>query len=99
ACGLLGGWTAAWHPQWLAATGKLPQWARADTVPPVLQRSLLLVPEVSRKRLPSRFASDTQAAEGCEVIYGTSRPDFLTQIASRFAVEAAALQAECPGPQ
>ncbi len=99
ACGLLGGWTAAWHPQWLAGSGKLPQWARADTVPPVLQRSVLLVPEVSRKRLPSRFASDTQAAEGCEVIYGTSRPDFLTQLQSRYGLESAAMQIECPGPE
>lgn len=98
-CGLLGGWTAAWHPQWIAASGKLPQWARADTLPPVLQRSVLLVPEVSRKRLPSRFPSDTEAAAGCEVFYGVSRSDFLTQMQSRFAIAEAAMQAECSGPE
>jgi len=99
ACGLLGGWTAAWHPQWLASTGKLPQWARADTLPPVLTRSALLVPEVSQKRLPGRFASDTQAAEGCEVFYGSSRPDFLVQMQNRFALDAAAMDTECAGPE
>lgn len=99
ACGLLGGWTAAWHPQWLAASQKVPQWARADTLPPVLQRNVLLVPEISRKRLPSRFPSDTQAAAGCEVFYGTSRADFLAQMQGRFGIADSALHAECPGPE
>lgn len=78
--GLLGAWTAPWHPQWLAKLGKLPQWFRADTVPVKLQNSVLLLPEASEKRLPNRFEIETSGAIDCRVIRGSCRGDFLSEL-------------------
>jgi len=81
--GLLAAWTAPWHPAWIAKRGKLPQWFRADTVPPVLQGSTLLVAEAARKRLPSRFEAETTAAVDCRVISGQCRSEFVAALLER----------------
>lgn len=83
--GLLAAWTAPWHPAWIAARGKLPQWFRADTVPPILTNATLIVPEASRKRLPSRFDADTTAAENCVTLFAPDRASFVTQLLQRLA--------------
>jgi len=83
--GLLAAWTAPWHPAWIAARGKLPQWFRADTVPPILTNATLLVPEAARKRLPSRFEADTAAAENCRSMFAPDRASFVTQLLQRLA--------------
>lgn len=82
--GLLGAWTAPWHPRCLAKLGKLPQWFRADTIPPKLERSLLLIPEASEKRLPSRLSSEAAAVEACRLVRGGQREDFLKELAESF---------------
>jgi hypothetical protein len=81
--GLLAAWTAPWHPAWLAARGKLPQWFRADTVPPILANTTLVIPEASRKRLPSRLEPETAAAENCVSIFATDRSGFVAQLLQR----------------
>jgi len=90
--GLLGAWTAPWHPRCLARLGKLPQWFRADTVPPKLDRSLLLVPEASEKRLPSRLAGEVSASTDCRLLRGGCRDDFLKLLADSLGEDFA----ECP---
>jgi alpha-mannosidase len=54
--GLLSAWTAAWHPQLLAALGKTPTWHRADEPPEDCSGRLLIVPKVSADELPDGFA-------------------------------------------
>lgn len=86
--GLLAAWTAPWHPRWLARLGKLPQWFRADTIPSKLDRTVLLVPEASAKRLPSRFAAETSAAPDCCVFRAGCRAEFLAQMAAYLGEDA-----------
>ena len=51
---LLSAWTALWHPAILAATGKLPGWHQAEEPPDpaAFEGELILVPPVSRARMP-----------------------------------------------
>lgn len=86
--GLLAAWTAPWHPRWLARLGKLPQWFRADTVPSKLDGAVLLVPEASQKKLPTRFVAETSAVPNCRVFRGNCRTDFLAQMEACLAEEA-----------
>lgn len=81
--GLLAAWTAPWHPRWLATTEKLPQWFRADSLPPILPHATLLVPEASRKRLPSQFPEATEAAENCCVLPVDHRADAVAALLQR----------------
>jgi alpha-mannosidase len=55
AAGLLAGWTALWHPAIVSITGRLPGWHPADHPPDpsALEGELVVIPEVSRKRLAS----------------------------------------------
>lgn len=93
--GLLAAWTAPWHPRLIAAMGKLPQWFRADTLPPVLSGATLLVPEASQKRLPSRFAAETEAAEDCRVIHANGRGEFLAALLDRLGGDGSDATLEC----
>jgi alpha-mannosidase len=60
---LLAGWTAMWHPALLAATGQLPSWHSAEEPPDVdsLDAELVLVPSISRLRLPSDWCDRLRA--------------------------------------
>lgn len=82
--GLLAAWTGAWHPRLLAAIGKLPQWGRADTLPPTLANRLLIVPEASQRRLPNHFDQQAAAAEGCRVLAENDRRRLVAAMAECF---------------
>lgn len=59
---LLAAWTALWHPSLLAATGQLPRWHPADLPPEPdeLHGELVVVPGVSRMKLPSRWCDEVR---------------------------------------
>jgi alpha-mannosidase len=60
---LLAAWTALWHPALIAATGRLPGWHPADEPPDpsTFDAELVLVPSVSRQRLPSDWCDRLRA--------------------------------------
>ncbi len=75
--GLLAAWTAPWHPQLLAASGKIPAWYRADTPPPPSVGRVFFLPEVSQDLLPHDFET-THAPEAAGIVLtATHRRDFL----------------------
>src|SRR6056297_138874 len=80
ATGLLGAWSAPWHPALIATTGKLPTWCRADTPPSPMKGLFLLIPETSRDRLPSDFPSTHAAEKEVVTVQASSRASFLEQL-------------------
>ena len=79
---LLAGWTALYHPALLAATGKLPRWARADSPPAELSGRLFVVPGVSHHRLPEGWLQQARSQAAIVVESYQGREDLLQQIAS-----------------
>lgn len=49
--GLLGAWSALWHPKLIAACGKAPSWSRADAPPENVKGRLIVIPQVSESLL------------------------------------------------
>ncbi len=76
---LLAAWTTPWHPALIAATGRLPSWYRADSIPEPLTNHWLFLPSASVSKLPSSFFPTCEAASGCRVIRANSREEFLRQ--------------------
>ena len=74
---LLGSWTAPWHPAIIATTGRLPIWARADSLPEPLNSRAIFLSTASHKKLPSSFEAACAGATNCHVIRGASRADYL----------------------
>jgi alpha-mannosidase len=79
---LLAGWTALYHPALLAATGKLPRWARADSPPAELSGRLFVVPGVSHSRLPEGWLRQARNQAAIVVESYQGREDLLRQIAA-----------------
>ena len=63
AADLLAGWTCLWHPSLLHATGGLPGWHPTDEPPDpnTLDGELIVIPSVSRPRLPSDWCDRLRA--------------------------------------
>lgn len=61
ATGLLGAWSALWHPALLANAGRLPTWNRADCPPSELAGRLLIIPKVSERLLTAGWATRAQS--------------------------------------
>ena len=59
---VLGTWTAAWHPELIAAAGRPPEWASADFLPHDLMRAVGIVPTSVEERFASHI--DASALEG-----------------------------------
>lgn len=71
---LLAGWSALWHPELLAAVGKMPTWWRADSPPEEFGPALVMVPPVVEPQVPATFFE--QATErGCHLSRGLHRRD------------------------
>lgn len=78
---LLAAWTAPWHPQLIATTGRLPGWARVDSVPEPLANHAIFVATGCESKLTSGFETAREAAENCHVIRGADRREFLNACA------------------
>jgi len=79
---LLAAWTAAWHPQLIAAVGRMPVWLSAE-VPPADGAAMVgIVPSTSEDRLASMLSANCMAG---------SR--WVRKISSRPAIVAASLAA------
>jgi alpha-mannosidase len=91
---LLSAWTALWHPAILAATGAPPAWHPADTPPEpeTLEGELIIVPPVSRERLPSDWCDRFAATQ-------PRNPPLIEPFADRGQTIAAALAAASIEPQ
>jgi alpha-mannosidase len=85
---LLSAWTSLWHPSLIDATGSLPGWHSTETPPEpdTLDGELILVPSISRERLPADWQERIRAASP------NNLPP-LNALASREATVAAALAA------
>ncbi|EAQ82486.1 glycoside hydrolase family 38 N-terminal domain-containing protein [Blastopirellula marina] len=67
AASLLACWSAMWRPELIAATGKMPAWARIDSPPDELEGRLLLIPLVSEQEMQAGFARRAKES-GAKVI-------------------------------
>jgi len=79
AAGLLAAWTAIWHPALIAATGKMPGWARADDPPAELANRLIVVPQVSESILLAGWTQRAAGEGACVIRKQTDRRQILQQ--------------------
>ncbi len=77
--GLLAAWSALWRPEFIAATEKLPRWARVDSPPDVLTNSLLVVPTVAQAQLPTGFAQRAKEEGACLIRKTMDRDEIVSQ--------------------
>lgn len=70
--GLLGAWSALWHPKLIAACGKAPAWFRADAPPETVVRRLIVIPQVSESLLLAGWPTRVKN-EGARVIRKTPK--------------------------
>ncbi|MGV3484976.1 MAG: hypothetical protein ACO1RT_11215 [Planctomycetaceae bacterium] len=84
---LLAAWTAPWHPALIAATGRLPGWNRADSIPEPLAGHLVFLPTPSASKLPTAFAAACEAANPCWIVRGSHREEFLKHCAAVLPAE------------
>lgn len=76
--GLLGAWSALWHPKLIANCGKAPSWSRADAPPENLKRKLIVIPQISESLLLTGWPTRAKT-EGAKIIRKTpKRADILT---------------------
>ena len=61
---LLLAWTTLWHPGLLVASGKMPSWNRCEQPPDDCDGHAILIPQVSRNRLPSGFLARCEEQGG-----------------------------------
>jgi alpha-mannosidase len=78
---LLAAWTAPWHPRLIAMIGRLPSWARVDSVPEPLSNHAIFLASGCESKLTSGFHTAREAAENCHVIRGADRREFLNHCA------------------
>ena len=74
---LLASWTALWHPQLIAATGKMPTWHRVDDPPTERDERLWVVPTPYVNDLNPNVADEIQAKGGCLIRSATQRDQVL----------------------
>lgn len=77
---LLANWTAMWHPAFLAAAGKKPQWHRVDTPPENLEGLALLIPSICKSELPAGFTQRAKEAGATLVKNLTDRVEITTKL-------------------
>jgi alpha-mannosidase len=76
--GLLGAWSALWHPKLIANCGKAPSWSRADAPPENLKRKLIVIPQISESLLLTGWPTRAKT-EGAKIIRKTAkRADIVT---------------------
>ncbi len=80
---LLANWTAMWHPAFLAAAGKNPQWHRVDSPPENLDGLALLIPSICKSELPAGFSQRAKES-GAALVKGlTDRQEIVTKLLDR----------------
>ncbi len=62
---LLACWSAMWHPAFIAATGNMPTWARADDPPQDLADKLIVTPQVSESLLLAGWPARAKNEGAC----------------------------------
>ncbi|RCS51849.1 hypothetical protein DTL42_09820 [Bremerella cremea] len=77
---LLANWTAMWHPAFLAAAGKKPQWHRADTPPENLEGLALLIPSICKLDLPAGFTQRAKESGATLVKNLTDRVEIVAKL-------------------
>ncbi len=71
AASILNAFAVAWHPRFIAMTGNIPGWHRADEPPDYLENRLILVPLACDDWLPGGWA-DHARLQGATVVDGIS---------------------------
>src|SRR5688500_6008971 len=74
---LLASWSALWHPELLAATGKALSWRRIEDPPSDVKERLIVVPSVCVQRLPTGFAQRVKDEGGVLIRKTTSRDEIV----------------------
>src|SRR5688572_10448134 len=72
--GLLACWTALWHPALMASAASAPAWCRVDDPPDEVAGKLIVVPNVSKDRLPTGYVQRAKEA-GATLIRNLVRRD------------------------
>jgi hypothetical protein len=86
---LLTAWTAAWHPQLIAAAGRRPEWASADFTPPDVTGAIGIVPATVEERFAAHV--DSTALDGARWVRGVGGREAIV-------AEAAAVSGCPPAP-
>lgn len=84
--GLLGAWSALWHPKLIANCGKAPSWSRADAPPENLKRKLIVIPQISESLLLTGWPTRAKT-EGAKIIRKTAKRADVVAAALAIAAE------------
>lgn len=84
--GLLGAWSALWHPKLIANCGKAPSWSRADAPPENLKRKLIVIPQISESLLLTGWPTRAKT-EGAKIIRKTPKRADIVAAALAIAAE------------
>jgi hypothetical protein len=89
---LLTAWTAAWHPQLIAAVGRRPEWASADFTPPDLAGAIGIVPESVEERFAAHV--DASVLDAAQWVRGVCGRDAIATAAAAASGQPPATAAE-----
>gem|GEM_PF-1052638 len=86
---LLMTWTCAWHPALLVQAGKMPTWNRVEEPPADCNGCVILIPKVSKNRLPSGFLGRCVDQGGFSLSVSGDRAADVQEIAAAIGCQAA----------
>ncbi len=81
---LLASWTSLWHPQLIAATGKMPTWHRIDDPPAERRECLWVAPTPYANELPPNVADDLAAQDGLLIRAPEKRGQILEPVLAKW---------------
>ena len=92
--GLLAGWSAMWHPAFIASAGKIPTWMRVEDPPEELEGRLLVIPSVSADQVPTGFVQRARRAGACVLHRQLDRGEMVESALAQLDGAAAGVEAE-----
>ena len=92
--GLLAGWSAMWHPAFIAAAGKIPTWMRVEDPPEELGDRLLVIPTVSADQVPTGFVQRARREGACVLHRQLDRDEMVESALSQLDGGAGGVEAE-----
>ena len=92
--GLLAGWSAMWHPAFIASAEKVPTWMRVEDPPEELSGRLLVIPAVSADQVPTGFVQRARRAGACVLHRQLDRAEMVESALSELDGGAGGVEAE-----
>jgi len=81
--GLLGCWSALWHPALIASAQSMPAWRRVGDSLDTLADRLIVVPEISLGELPTGFSDRVEREGGCLIQGKMDRDEIVAEALGR----------------